>query len=256
MTAETTLAPAPRARFRWSLLVPVGAVAAAALIGILPRRAQRRFDRRRGDGLRSGRVRLALFDRGLDQPQRGVRSRRHRLRARQPRQPDQCRRRRTDRGRRHRRDRRCALWRRRAPAARAADPGADAGRGHGGRLLGRDRGRPQGQGGHQRGHQHAAPVVHRHLDGLLVGAVGGAAAPAHDHLGDAAGIPGNPGIDAAAAAHRRLFVPAAYRPADRHRDRDHRRDRARQDDVRRQAARGRAQSHAPPAAPASPTAAP
>jgi ABC-type uncharacterized transport system permease subunit len=35
MTAETTLAPAPRARFRWSLLVPVGAVAAAALIGIL-----------------------------------------------------------------------------------------------------------------------------------------------------------------------------------------------------------------------------
>jgi general nucleoside transport system permease protein len=35
MTAETTLAAAPRARFRWSLLVPIGAVAAAALIGIL-----------------------------------------------------------------------------------------------------------------------------------------------------------------------------------------------------------------------------
>jgi ABC-type uncharacterized transport system permease subunit len=34
MTAETTLAPAPRARLRWSLLVPVGAVAAAAAIGI------------------------------------------------------------------------------------------------------------------------------------------------------------------------------------------------------------------------------
>ena len=39
MTAETTLAPAPRAGFRWSLLVPVGAVAAAALIGICSSRS-------------------------------------------------------------------------------------------------------------------------------------------------------------------------------------------------------------------------
>ncbi len=64
-----------------SILIPVAAVAAAALIGICLVAFMGVLDHVGGQGVRGRRVRLALLDRGVDQPQRGVRIGRNRLRA-------------------------------------------------------------------------------------------------------------------------------------------------------------------------------
>jgi simple sugar transport system permease protein len=59
--------------------------------------------------------------------------------------------------------------------------------------VGRHRRRAEGEGGHQRGDRHAAAVLHRRVDGVRQRAVRKAAAPAHDDLGHAARIAGDPG---------------------------------------------------------------